>query len=81
VPGTYNPNAAYSFRIIAQNTVGYGAEFPSMTVKSISDTLTLGTAPLAPTTLTAVFQTGPQITLTWRDNAINERVLHRALDG
>jgi hypothetical protein len=83
VPGTYNPNAAYEYRIVAQNTVGYGSGFPTMTVKSISDTLTLGTAPAAPTTLTAVFQTGPQIRLTWRDNATNEAgfVIERSTDN
>jgi hypothetical protein len=83
VPGTYNPNAAYSFRIVAQNTVGYGAEFPAMTVKSTSDTVTLGTAPTPPTSLVAAFQTGPQIRLTWRDNALNEAgfIIERSTDN
>lgn len=83
VPTIYNPNSAYSYRVVAQNTVGYGAGFPTMSVKSMTDTVTLGTPPLAPTSLTAALQTGPQIKLTWRDNAINESgfVIQRSTDG
>ncbi|HSB65276.1 MAG TPA: multicopper oxidase domain-containing protein, partial [Anaerolineales bacterium] len=83
VPGTYNPSLAYEFRIIAKNTVGYGLEFPSMTAQSVSDVLILGTPPLAPTNLVATLQAGPQIRLTWRDNAINEDgfVIERSMDG
>jgi hypothetical protein len=72
VPGTYNLNNIYVYRIVAQNTVGYGAEFPSMTVQSISDPLIVGNPPAAPTALTATLQTGPQVSLTWMDNATNE---------
>jgi hypothetical protein len=72
VPGTYNPAQAFRYRVVAKNTVGYGAEFPSMTVQSMTAELPVGTAPLAPTTLTAVQQAGPQVRLTWRDNATNE---------
>ncbi|WP_055589849.1 hypothetical protein [Peterkaempfera griseoplana] len=36
---------SYVYRVVALNTVGYGAEFPSMTVKSVSDPLQMGTAP------------------------------------
>jgi len=72
VPGTYNPALAFRYRVVAKNTVGYGAEFPSMTVQSMSAELPVGTAPLAPTTLTAQLQAGPQVRLTWRDNAVNE---------
>jgi hypothetical protein len=52
--------------------VGYGAEFPSLTVQSISDPLIVGNPPTAPTALTATLQAGPQISLTWMDNATNE---------
>jgi FtsP/CotA-like multicopper oxidase with cupredoxin domain len=72
VPGTYNPAQAFRYRVVAKNTVGYGAEFPSMSVQSMSAELPVGTAPLAPTTLAAVLQAGPQVRLTWRDNATNE---------
>jgi hypothetical protein len=63
--------------------VGYGLEFPSMTAQSVSDVLVLGTPPAAPTSLVATLQTGPQVRLTWRDNAINESgfVIERSTDG
>ena len=82
VPGTYTASSAYSFRVVAQNTVGYGLEFPAMTAKSISNAITLGTVPAAPTTLTAQLLSGPQVRLTFRDNATNEAgfVIERA-DG
>jgi hypothetical protein len=72
VPGTYNPNLGYRYRVLALNTVGYGAEFPSMTAQSMTGEVTVGTAPLAPTNLTLTLLAGPQIRLTWRDNATNE---------
>ena len=83
VPGTYNPSLAYEYRVVAKNTVGYGLEFPSMTAQSVSDVLMLGTPPAAPTNLVATLQAGPQVKLTWRDNAINENgfVIERSTDG
>lgn len=41
------------------------------------------TPPLAPTTLTAALQTGPQVSLTWRDNASNETgfIVERSTSG
>jgi hypothetical protein len=83
VPGTYNPALGFRYRVVAKNTVGYGAEFPSMTVQSMTGELTVGTAPLAPTTLTAVLQAGPQVRLTWRDNATNETgfAIERSTNG
>ena len=72
VPGTYNPAQAFRYRVVAQNTVGYGLEFPTMTVSSMSAELPVGTVPLAPTNLAATLQAGPQVRLTWRDNAVNE---------
>jgi len=83
VPGTYNPAFGYKYRVVAKNTVGYGLEFPSMTVQSMSSELTVGTAPLGPTDLTLALQTGPQVRLTWRDNAINETgfIIERSTDG
>ena len=83
IPGTYNPSFAYAYRVVAKNTVGYGLEFPSMTAQSVSDVLKLGTLPAAPTNLVATLQAGPQVRLTWRDNAINESgfVIERSTDG
>lgn len=79
----YDPNAGYRFRVVAQNTVGYGLGFPTMTASSRSGEATLGTRPLAPTNLTATLQAGPQVRLTWRDNATNESnfVIERSTDG
>jgi FtsP/CotA-like multicopper oxidase with cupredoxin domain len=84
---TSNATTAYLYRVVAQNTVGYGAEFPSMTVQSVSEPKGVN-PPLAPTTLTAVYQfttaqAGPQITLTWRDNATSETgfPILRSVDG
>jgi hypothetical protein len=83
VPGTYNPNAGYRYRVAAQNTVGYGSGFPTMTAQSISSPVTVGTVPLAPTNLMATLQAGPKVVLTWRDNAVNESgfVIERSTDG
>jgi hypothetical protein len=83
VPGTYNSSLAYQYRVVAKNTVGYGLEFPSMTVQSVSNVLSLGTPPAAPTNLVATLQAGPQVMLTWRDNATNESgfVIERSTDG
>jgi FtsP/CotA-like multicopper oxidase with cupredoxin domain len=77
-----SPTAGYLYRVVAQNTVGYGAEFPSMTVTSTSDTLAVN-KPAAPTNLTATLQSGPRVSLTWRDNATNESgfVVERSTNG
>ncbi len=83
VPGSYNPALGYRYRVLAQNTVGYGFGFPTMTVKSVSDELIVGNPPVAPTNLTAILQSGSQIRLTWTDNATNENgfVIERSVDG
>ena len=71
-PGNYNPNVAARYQVVAQNSIGYGGQFPSLTVKSVSDQLIVGDPPAAPSNLTALLQAGPQIRLTFRDNAANE---------
>jgi hypothetical protein len=78
----FNANAAALYRVVAQNTVGYGAEFPTMTVQSVSANLGVN-KPVAPTNLTVTLQAGPQVSLTWRDNAITETgfVIERAVNG
>jgi FtsP/CotA-like multicopper oxidase with cupredoxin domain len=68
---TSNASTAYLYRVAAQNTVGYGAEFPTLTVQSLSDTLGVN-PPAAPTGLTAVLASGPQIALNWKDNSTSE---------
>lgn len=79
---TSNVNTSYFYRVVAQNTVGYGGSFPGMTVRSVSSTLNAGYPPAAPTNLTATVQAGPQVSLTWRDNATNETgfVVERSID-
>ena len=65
---------------MARNTVGYGGAYMSLTVQSVS-------APVAviqaPTNLTATLQAGPQVSLTWMDNATNETgfSVERSTDG
>ncbi len=71
-PAVYNQNTAIKYQVVAQNTVGYGGQFPSMTVTSVSAPLIVGTVPATPTNLTATLQAGPQISLTFTDNATNE---------
>jgi FtsP/CotA-like multicopper oxidase with cupredoxin domain len=67
-------NVTYHYRVIAQNSVGYGAEFPMVTVQSQSDAASITTPvqPAAPTNLAAALQLGPMVNLTWTDNADNE---------
>ena len=82
-PARYDPNVPVKYQVVAENTVGYGAEFPSMTVKSVSDPLMIGTAPAAPTNLTATLQAGLRVNLAWTDNATNEAGfrIQRSTDG
>ena len=79
---TSNPTTAYLYRVVAQNRVGYGQGFPTMTASSTSATLGVN-APAAPTTLTATLTAGPQVSLAWRDNATNESgfLVERSVNG
>ena len=82
VDNTIQNNRTYSYRVLASNLVGdtqvYAGStgFPTMTADSaFSNVANVGAAsgvPAAPTLLGAVAQTGPQVSLTWRDNANNE---------
>jgi len=80
---TFDRKKVYSYRVVAKNTVGYGIDFPSLTVQSFSVPVSVGIPPDAPTNLTAVLQAGPQISLTWRDNATSENgfSIQRSTDG
>ena len=87
--------SAYAYRVFASNTVGDTAVyaspsigFPNTTMDSgFSNTVVMGTlpalVPISPTALTAVFQNGPQVLLTWNDRASNETgfQIERAIDG
>jgi FtsP/CotA-like multicopper oxidase with cupredoxin domain len=72
VDTAYDAFTDYQYRVVARNTAGYGAEFPTVTAQSTSATVTVLNPPKAPTGLTAVLAYGPQVTLTWLDNATNE---------
>jgi FtsP/CotA-like multicopper oxidase with cupredoxin domain len=56
----------YSYRITAYNAAGDSVSMPVLTGPAGV------AAPAAPTLLTALLQVGPQVRLTWRDNATNE---------
>lgn len=71
----------------ALNELAPGEGFPTMAMDSgFSNVVTIGDAPVAPaapTNLATTLQPGPQVRLTWKDNANNETgfVIERALDG
>jgi FtsP/CotA-like multicopper oxidase with cupredoxin domain len=73
---TGGANTTYRYRVAANNPLGNSAF--SNTVQVV-----VPAAPLAPTNLTAVLQTGLQVRLTWRDNANNETgfIVERSTDG
>ena len=74
-------SSAFAYRVVARNTIGYGGQYPGMTVQSISPEVAVLRAP---TGLTAGIIGGPvRVNLTWTDNAANETgfVIERSLDG
>ncbi len=82
-----NTTQAYFYRVYASKTVGSTvASYPTLTVTSgYSNTaaVNLPQPPAAPTNLVPTLQSGPQILLTWTDNATNETgfVLERSANG
>jgi len=75
---TAQVNTAYQYQIAAKNTVGYGAEFPTLTVQSISASVSVApviVGPNAPSNLTATLLSNPtRVQLTWTDNSNNENL-------
>ncbi len=73
-------STTYLYRVVAQNTVGYGGAYLSVAAKSVSDPMA---AIMAPTALAATLQAGPQVSLSWTDNAANETgfVIQRSDNG
>jgi FtsP/CotA-like multicopper oxidase with cupredoxin domain len=69
VDASYDPSVTYSYQVVANNKVGYGAEFPTMTASSTSAIVTSGPGPAAPTNLQWAFGS---VDLTWTDNASDE---------
>ena len=80
---TYDPFTDYQYRVVAKNTVGYGLEFMSLTVQSMTTTVIVLNPPKAPSNLTAALTFGPTITLAWQDNSTNETsfVIERSIDN
>jgi len=83
VDPTFDVNGSYQYRVIARNTVGYGAEFMSMTVQSVSQALIYAPQPPpAPANLVAVYQATLRAVLTWGDTPIETGfVVQRSTDG
>lgn len=70
---TIQANTGYQYRIVAQNTVGYGGAFPVKTVQSVSDAVTVvPPPPSAPSGLSAAAPASNRVNLAWTDNANNE---------
>ena len=82
-PVSYNATSVYQYRVVAQNTIGYGGEFMSLTAQSVSQPLTIGSPPAAPVNLRATLQAGPQVRLVWTDVATNETgfIIERSTNG
>ncbi len=76
VDSTGTQNNTYAYRVAAFNPLGNSPY--SNTVQVV-----VPAAPLAPTNLTAVLQSGLRVRLTWRDNANNETgfIVERSTDG
>jgi len=64
--------AGHSFRVVAQNTAGYGQEFASMTAQSVSNTVQIPPPPVAPTNVSIVRTAVRAATLSWTDASTNE---------
>lgn len=82
-PAVYDPNVVLKYQVVAQNTVGYGGQFPSITVKSVSAPVATGTAPVDPTNMNATLVAGPKVSITFTDNALTESgfVIERSVNG
>jgi hypothetical protein len=74
--GTTVAGTTYRYRVVAFNAAGDSTSNEVVAAPSAPP-------PAAPTTLVAALQTGPQVQLTWQDNATNETgfVIERATNG
>ena len=71
----YTPGVPVTYQVVAQNTIGYGLGYPTVTAKAVSAQVTVlpPAVPNAPSNLIA--QAGPAasipapVTLTWNDNS------------
>jgi FtsP/CotA-like multicopper oxidase with cupredoxin domain len=69
-----NTKNVYYYRVYATNTVGdvKTSGFPTKTASSGYSNIVTFAPPAAPSNVVAVLRTGPQVLLTWKDNADNE---------
>ncbi len=78
-----NTTQIFFYQVIASNQVGYSGipGYSTITTTAASNILALGPLPAAPSALTATVQNGPQVLLSWTDNASNESgfVVERAI--
>ena len=72
VDPTANQGTTYSYRLVTQNTIGYGGDYMSLTAESISN---IAGSVAVPSNVTAMMQmargTG-RFVMTWTDNSSNE---------
>ncbi len=73
-------NGIFQYRVVAQNTVGYGGEYPSLTAESFSNVVPYG-LPAAPTALSTTILSAAQVRLNWTDNSNNETGFTIQRDG
>jgi hypothetical protein len=87
---TVQQGATYLYKVVAQNKVGYGKEFPSVTASSSTDTTATtvpAVPPAAPSNATVALGVTANTTstakVTFKDNATNEAgfVVERSEDG
>jgi FtsP/CotA-like multicopper oxidase with cupredoxin domain len=72
---TVQQGTTYQYKVVAQNTIGYGGAYPSLTAKSEIVTVNVDVpvaAPADPTLLSAAYIGGSSVRLTWTDNATDE---------
>jgi FtsP/CotA-like multicopper oxidase with cupredoxin domain len=77
-------STVYSYRVVARNTVGaVGAGFANYPVVNADAASAAIAAVRAPSNLVATLLAGPQVRLTWTDNAANESgfIVQRSSDG
>ena len=75
-PRVYEASATDRYRVVANNTVGYGGAYPSLTASSVSPALLIPpavlTAPNPPSEASAAWTSGTTNTVSFTDNSDDE---------
>jgi len=75
-PNVYEGSPTNRYRVVANNTVGYGGAYPGVTASSVSPTLSIEpvapAAPNAPSGASAVWTAGTTNTVSFTDNSTDE---------